>query len=468
MTNSSATRRTSKQSNRHEQVHDNQRKTGRSKQRHGRGRTQTVRTSVPVLALLFSFSFLLTVRWRPKGGLWDAPLALDVASKTNISLFNSSLPAQVMLTTVGWNHPDPTIGRTVGRSMFQAGLNQGILDHPWYNPNGWQDWLSATTNGTQRRYVFLDVETCYEDNYPNYGWSLTANSDQEGGRPYLSSSGGRIRHLKNTCHIIDRVLDSPLFRQDGAVLIIFDCGTNGPPRWSCLNRETNPKLNQLSVSIVSQSAPDRIGIQGALDLGLPPPAIHPVPLTSSQQHDISSCQGNQHQRPFFFTFTGNFRSSVRRDLQQLHDPSNGIIVQHHFAGSSNTSSIGRGVHNQFANVNGSYTTLLSQSEFAGVPRGDNLYSYRFTEVMSGGGIPVVYSDGWVLPFSKVLIDWNTIAVIIPEREASRTLEYLRNLTMDDRCRMRTRGYEVYLRYLATPQGVIAGIIDSLELIRSPQ
>jgi hypothetical protein len=237
-----------------------------------------------------------------------------------------------------------------------------------------------------------------------------------------------------------------------------------------LNREKYPKFNDVQLSIVSESAPDHTrGKRGTWDLGLPPPAIHAVPLTSAQITD-TSCHHQDHpkQRHFFFTFTGNFRNSVRQELKKLHDPSNGIIVQHHFGDSWNTSSVGRGVHNHFANVNGSYTTLLSQTEFAGVPRGDNLFSYRFTEVMSGGCIPVVYSDGWMLPFSKALIDWSSIAVIIPEQDAGRTLDYLRNLTMDDRCRMRRHGYKFYQRYLGTPQGVIAGIIDSLELIRSSQ
>ena len=443
-----------------------QRRVGRTKKRKGR---RQQRPSAIVLVVLFGFSFLVTRRLQI--GSFSSKAAEGDVGIGRISLFNSSLPAQVLLTTMGWNHPDPSFGIKVGRTMFQAGLNQGVLDHPWYNPNGWRDSMFAGTgtwSSTQRSYVFLDVETCYEDNYPNYGWSLTANSDQEGGRPYISSSGGRIRHLKKVCSLLERLIDAPLFQNGDATLILFDCGGDGPPRWSCLNRDTNSKLNQIQASVVSESAPHTHGKRGPFDFGLPPPAIHPVPLTSAQINDILSCHNDHKQRPFLYTFTGNFRSTVRQELQKLHDPSNGIIVQHHFGGSLNISSVGRGVHKHFANVNGSYTTLLSQSEFAGVPRGDNLFSYRFTEVLSGGCIPVVYSDGWMLPFSKQLIDWHSVAVIIPERDASRTLNYLRKLTKEDRCRMRRKGYEFYRRYLATPQGVIAGIVDSLELIRLHQ
>jgi hypothetical protein len=105
---------------------------------------------------------------------------------------------------------------------------------------------------------------------------------------------------------------------------------------------------------------------------------------------------------------------------------------------------------------------MSQSQFAGVPRGDNLFSYRFTEALSGGSIPVVYADGWFLPFSETLIDWNSVAVIIPEHDADKTLDYLHDITLDQRCQMRKKGYEFFQKYMATPELSIAGIVESLE------
>lgn len=49
-----------------------------------------------------------------------------------------------------------------------------------------------------------------------------------------------------------------------------------------------------------------------------------------------------------------------------------------------------------------YEDLLSNSVFAFVPRGDANFSYRLLEVMSFGCIPVILSDGWVLPFDRSL------------------------------------------------------------------
>lgn len=417
--------------------------------------------SILSLVLIFGCSFLAS---------WTLRSVLIVSNhhrSVGVGPFNSSLPAQVVLTALGWNHHDPRVAGQVPRTLFQAGLHQGIIEHPWYNPNGFSDEETQSASSRRRSYVFLDLETCYEENYPNYGWGLTANSDRDGGRPYLSSSGGQIRHMKSICPQIDRILQSSFFRRQDATLVLFDCGWNGPPQWSCLNRDTNVELNDFQVSIVSESASHTSGAKrGPLDLGLPPPAIHPVPMTSVQKAAMFDCHNSETHRPFVFTFTGNFRHAVRKELLKIHDPQKGVIVQHHFGGSWNTTSVGRGVHNRFTNMNGSYTTLLSQSEFAGVPRGDNLFSYRFTEVLSGGCIPVVYADGWVLPFSSQLVDWSSMAVIIPEKDAALTLEYLGNLTIDDRCRMRRKGFEFYGHYMATPEGVIAGIIDSLEKIKA--
>jgi hypothetical protein len=82
------------------------------------------------------------------------------------------------------------------------------------------------------------------------------------------------------------------------------------------------------------------------------------------------------------------------------------------------------------------------------------------EVLSCGAIPVIYADGWVVPFR---LDWKEeAAVVIPEINTSQSVEILSQISKEKRCRMRRRGLELYEAYLKDAKGTVQGIIDRLE------
>jgi hypothetical protein len=137
------------------------------------------------------------------------------------------------------------------------------------------------------------------------------------------------------------------------------------------------------------------------------------------------------------------------------------------------------------------------SKYSATPRGHSKFSYRFSEVMSGGSIPVILADDWLLPFRPEVIDWEKCkfklafvwytfekacfvflilfvvvvllhkgAVIIPERQANQTLGILQGISKKEECKKRQACWDIYQKYMADDTKVIAGLIDGWESIFS--
>jgi hypothetical protein len=357
-------------------------------------------------------------------------------------------PAQILVTNFGWNHPNRTVGLNYSRTLRSTRLTEGVINHPWFHPTAWHDFENSNISQIDksiRYYVFLDVETCFESNWPNYGTSgreRESNFDlmdnRASSRKGVDDNCSGLRH----CGPIYRALKSRIFHTTGvnATLVVYDCKGNG--QQEIVRRETK----RFPISMVTISS-ERRQMSG-LDQGLPPPAVNPVLLTARQRQDIEECRENS--RPNLIVFAGNLRDKVRQALGNLHDEKKGVIIIH---------------RNQLAKyLNGTtFGQLLAGSKFAACPRGDNRFSYRFTEILSAGAIPVVHSDGWVLPFREELVDWKECALHIPEKDANRTLEILSQIDDKKRCQMRKRCYEIYQKYMRTTEGTVAGIIEGLEL-----
>jgi hypothetical protein len=113
----------------------------------------------------------------------------------------------------------------------------------------------------------------------------------------------------------------------------------------------------------------------------------------------------------------------------------------------------------------SYSDVLKQSVFAAAPAGDNRYSYRFTEVLAAGAIPVVHSDGWLLPFRPGAVNWTECLLHLPEATANDTITILRAITPEQRCRMRRRCRAIYTTYMTSAEGNLRGILESLETVQ---
>merc|ERR1712224_185140 len=103
---------------------------------------------------------------------------------------------------------------------------------------------------------------------------------------------------------------------------------------------------------------------------------------------------------------------------------------------------------------------MRESDFALVPRGDNLFSIRLTESMSFGAIPVILADDWVLPFSE-LVDWSEFSIVVREGKWKAVPKLLREISAEQRCKLRRRAYDVFHTYFVNITQNINGLMEIL-------
>ena len=83
--------------------------------------------------------------------------------------------------------------------------------------------------------------------------------------------------------------------------------------------------------------------------------------------------------------------------------------------------------------------VMACSRFVLAPRGHMLHSSRLLEALSIGAVPVVVSDGWVLPFEHDLVDWAAVAIRVAEADAGRVADILRTVSDERWCAMQRAG-----------------------------
>jgi hypothetical protein len=110
-----------------------------------------------------------------------------------------------------------------------------------------------------------------------------------------------------------------------------------------------------------------------------------------------------------------------------------------------------------------YEALLDRSVFAFVARGDALFSYRLLEVMARGAIPIILSDGWVLPFDR-LIDWESTALRFHHDAVPQIPSLLEALTPDEIAVLQAGVRFAYSEYLSDLDRIAEAMFAEAELI----
>lgn len=116
------------------------------------------------------------------------------------------------------------------------------------------------------------------------------------------------------------------------------------------------------------------------DISMPPPATERLIRYKLDMRDMS-------EKKYWLTFKGTFDNHpIRTELGKLHNSSAGIVVMDSARGDDGYD----------------YDDLMSSSKFTPIMRGHAEYSYRFTEAVCSGAVPVLIADGWVPPFSTLV------------------------------------------------------------------
>ena len=110
---------------------------------------------------------------------------------------------------------------------------------------------------------------------------------------------------------------------------------------------------------------------------------------------------------------------------------------------------------------GDWGERLARAWFGFVPRGDSLFTYRLMEVVSAGAIPVIVSDGWILPFDE-LVDWERVGVVVREDDLEGVVERLRDISIEERLRMREELAVLWGKYFRGMEEIVDGIVAVLE------
>ena len=372
---------------------------------------------------------------------------------------------KLIITDWGWNHPNQVYAlKTFTRGLRSREILQAFVDHPDFDPSfHWSDTMNKNSTDEidpdLEYIVLMDIETCFESHFPHYTGTFAfnenniSNADDRGGRLVDHKQNRHCYRIYPGCtDNINKVLQSPLFQQAPlSKLLYLDCSGSGPTKE--YRRENQPS-NQLSILSVAASH-DRLKMES--DMGFPYGTIYPTQLSSNDEESIKSCNAET-ERKHLFTWIGDGRkeTTVRQSFfnqENFARPEEHVVIHH---------------DNEYdqaeKNVLSIYKEVVPMSVFIGTPRGTNLVPYRLPEALSAGAIPVIVSDGWVPPFSKEVVDWQKCAVFIPDDQAMRTLEILRQVSPEERCQRRQYCYfHIYKKYVINATANLEGVLQRLQV-----
>ena len=165
-----------------------------------------------------------------------------------------------------------------------------------------------------------------------------------------------------------------------------------------------------------------------------------------------------------YTDDGIFRSAKEfRSMHNGHDVIVATTCEHPTNNYKRTEhpELGEGC-DEDREVHAKYDFVdLMNSTFALVPAGRQPASYRFTEALSAGAIPVLIADNYVKPFDSI-IPWYTCLLQFPTTEMHRIVKTLRSMPDEEKLKRQRNCLQIYENYLKDNETLLRSTIRSLK------
>ena len=69
---------------------------------------------------------------------------------------------------------------------------------------------------------------------------------------------------------------------------------------------------------------------------------------------------------------------------------------------------------------------------------------------------------WVLPYTRAIVDWYKVAVIIPQQNVHHTLDYIEQMTEEEICERRLMAYDFFHQYVKTGKERLDAIVRVMD------
>lgn len=109
-----------------------------------------------------------------------------------------------------------------------------------------------------------------------------------------------------------------------------------------------------------------------------------------------------------------------------------------------------------------YTDLAKKTKFSLIVEGFGLHSFRLTEAMGAGSIPVILIDHYVLPFD-MLLDWGTFSIRLPESKLEELPTILKAIPADKVVTMQKEVVRVYEAHFSSLAHQVYSAVEQVRL-----